>query len=61
MTENLLTKATERIAYGYIDPRALWGDCGGSEAKFDPFDGFWRLKNMVAVCCGLTGPTEPIK
>ena len=59
MTEQLFTKATERMSYGYIDPRALYGDVG--EAKFDPFDGFWRLKNMVAVCCGLEGPTEKIK
>ena len=62
MTEQLFTKATERMSYGYIDYRAIWGgDSGGTEAKFDPFEGFWRLKNMVAVCCGLEGPTEKIK
>jgi len=62
VTEQLLAKCTERVAYGYIDPRALFG--GGeavhSESKRDPFYGFWRLKNMAAVCCGLTGPTASI-
>ena len=46
MTEQLFTKATELMSYGYIDSRCLWGDSGGTEAKFDPFDGFWRLKEQ---------------
>lgn len=58
MTEQLFVKATERVIYAYVDQRALYGDVGA--AKFDPFDGFWRLKNMSAVCCGLTGPSASI-
>lgn len=63
MTDELLTKCTERIAYSYIDSRAIFGGGEGvhSESKPVPFYGFWRLKNMAAVCCGLEGPTEDIK
>ena len=33
--ENLLCIATERLSYGWIDPRALYGDVGVAEFRGD--------------------------
>lgn len=53
MEENLLVHATERIAYGFSDTRALWGD-----VKPHWWSSIWMA---VSSCCGLTGPCDPVK
>lgn len=44
--------ATERIAYGYVDTRAVWGS---------PTQEWWHVIWMAVSCCnGWEGPTERI-
>jgi hypothetical protein len=64
-TDNLLVRATERVAYGYIDTRAHWGPrplddfdkypYAGAGAKLWPFDAKCRGYDMAL----FSGPWVP--
>ena len=66
--ENLIVKATERVAYGWIDTRA-WSPESLAEKpekpdprpKVVPYWDWERLKYALQSCCGLEGPMERIR
>ena len=47
---NLIVRTTERVAYGYIDPRAVF-----ATSKPNWWHTIWMA---VSSCCGIAGPTE---
>lgn len=54
MMDNLIVRATEHMAYGWSDTRAIFGTISGTMPP-----GYWGVIWMaVSCCCGIEGKTE---